>query len=132
MSRWLGLLREATTPADRAVLVLAWAGMIALAAHAYRAPAGEEAVVVVGDQVARRVSLEGERTLTVQGAQGPAKLRVAHGGIRFVHSPCDAKRCLRAGWQTRAGDSAACVPNRVLIRVSGDSDSDSDRDAVNY
>ncbi len=131
MTGLLRFLREATTPADRAVLILVWTGMVALAAHAFRAPAGTEAVVVVEDRVAQRIRLAGEHTVTVQGARGPTELRVvADGRVRFVHSPCDAKLCIRAGWQSRAGELAACVPNQVLVRIRGQREVG--WDALNY
>jgi hypothetical protein len=130
MRQGLRFLRAATTPADRTVLVLAWVGLAALAATTYSAEPGRRAEIVVAGEVVERVPLAGERTVTVTGTQGPATLRVDHGGIRFRHSPCSAKRCLRAGRQSRAGDTAACVPNEVLVRVTGRPEGS--WDAVNY
>ena len=122
-------LARATTPADRLALAAAWAGVAALAATAWSAPAGQEAVVVVGDQEVRRLALGRDQRVTVEGRLGPTELRVRDGAVRFAHAPCDAKRCVRSGWQHRHGASAACVPNRVLVRVSGGA---GEWDAVNY
>lgn len=130
MSSLARFLLQATTPADRAVLAAAWLGVVALAAAAWSAPAGQQAVVVVADTEVRRLDLDRDQRVTVAGRLGPSELRVRDGAVRFVHSPCDTKRCVRQGWQHRRGASAACVPNRVLVRVTGSGDGG--WDAVNY
>ncbi|MEF8792591.1 NusG domain II-containing protein [Thiohalorhabdus sp.] len=130
MTAFLRFLREATTPADRLVLAAAWTGMVILAATAWSAPAGQEVVVIVAGEEVRRLDLDREQRITVDGRQGSTELRVADGGVRFTHAPCSAKRCVRSGWQHRAGASAACVPNKVMVRVAGTSEQG--WDAVNY
>jgi hypothetical protein len=42
-----------------------------------------------------------------------------HGRIRFLSSDCPDQVCVRTGWLTAAGQSAACVPGRVLVRLTG-------------
>ena len=126
----LGFLGEATTPADRAVLFAVWAAMAAFAVAAWSAPAGREAVVLVAGKEVRRLDLTRNQRVTVPGRLGPTEIRVADGAVRFVHSPCHSKRCIRRGWQQRQGEAAACVPNRILVRVAG---AGGERwDAVNY
>lgn len=127
---FLRFLREATTPADRVAVAATWAGMVALATSAWSAPAGQEAVVIVAGEEVRRLDLSHEQRITVDGRLGPTELRVADGGVRFAHAPCSSKRCVRSGWQHRAGASAACVPNEVMVRVVGDDGGE--WDAVNY
>jgi hypothetical protein len=126
----LAFIRRATTPADRVALILAWAGMAALAVTAWRAPPGQEAVVIVGEREVRRLDLDQPRRVTVEGRLGPTELRVKDGSVRFQHAPCDSKRCVRSGWQRRQGATAACVPNAVMVRVAGASEGR--WDAVNY
>jgi hypothetical protein len=41
-------------------------------------------------------------------------------GARVVTSPCANQLCVRQGWVRRAGGVVACVPNRVVVSVSGD------------
>ncbi|HKJ70965.1 MAG TPA: NusG domain II-containing protein [Gammaproteobacteria bacterium] len=131
MKGLLAFLLRATTPADRVAVVAAWAAVSALAVSAWSAPAGGEAVVLVGDHEVRRLNLARDQRVTVQGRIGPAELQVKDGAVRFVHSPCSSKRCIRMGWQHRRGAGAACVPNEVMVRVTGGG-SGSGWDAVNY
>jgi hypothetical protein len=47
------------------------------------------------------------------------------GSIAFIDSDCPDKLCIKMGKIKMAGQSAACLPNHVIIRVYG-SDDDSD------
>lgn len=120
MKAGLAFLIRATTPADRLVLIAVWGGMILLGLQAFARAPGEEAVVRVRGEVVERLALDRPRTVTIQGALGPTELRIREGAIRFRHAPCQRKRCLRRGWLAQAGETAACVPNRVLVRVGGE------------
>lgn len=116
----LTFLGRATTPADRLVLVAVWGGMILLGLQAFARGQGEEAVVRVRGEVVERLDLDRPRTVAVHGTLGATELQIREGAIRFQHAPCQRKRCLRRGWLDQAGETAACVPNRVLVRVGGE------------
>lgn len=130
MKQALAFLVRATTPADRLVLIGVWGGLGLLMAQTLSAPPAEEAVIQVRGEVVKRLELDQEGTITVRGPLGPSTLRVQDGAIRFGHSPCSRKRCLRRGWLTQSGEAAACVPNRILVRLAGSSRKP--WDAVNY
>lgn len=39
--------------------------------------------------------------------------------VRFSASSCPDQVCVRTGTLTRAGQTAVCLPNRVIVRLSG-------------
>lgn len=47
-----------------------------------------------------------ENTLEVRGDQ-----------VRFSHSNCPNQVCVQTGWISRPYQTAACLPNRVLVRI---------------
>ena len=49
------------------------------------------------------------------------------GRIRFTEADCPDKVCVHTGWISTAGQIAACVPNRALVKIVGKS---SDEDVV--
>ncbi len=79
----------------------------------------EARVTANGKEVARFSLQEGERTLSVQGFQGESLIEVKEGRVRMVDSACPDKLCVRTGWISRPGESAVCLPNRVVIEVLG-------------
>ena len=38
---------------------------------------------------------------------------------RIAHSPCRDQLCMRAGWLERGGDTAVCLPQRVIVEIRG-------------
>lgn len=42
-------------------------------------------------------------------------------GVRFVASHCEDSLCVKRGTMTRAGDTMACVPERVVVSLKGGS-----------
>lgn len=55
------------------------------------------------------------------------RILAERGRIRFEEADCPDKVCVHTGWISQAGQSAACVPNRVLIKIVGKT---SDEDVV--
>ena len=46
-------------------------------------------------------------------------LYVEPGRISFLRSDCRGQDCVRCGALTRAGQAAACVPNKTLVTLTG-------------
>lgn len=47
-------------------------------------------------------------------------LEVRAGSCAFIHSDCPDQVCVQAGSQSVPGASAACLPNRVVLRIIGE------------
>ncbi len=61
-----------------------------------------------------------KRTIRVEGPLGITTIEVDGARAHVVSSPCPDKICIRMGWLERAGDYAACLPNRVLVEVGAE------------
>ena len=57
-------------------------------------------------------------TITVEGAV-TNHIEVTPEGVRFSESDCPDQVCVRSGLLTRAGQLAVCLPNRVIVRLTG-------------
>lgn len=113
------------TRADGLVIACACAWLGASYAALWQPPEVAHWVEVrSGGTLAGRYPLNQDRDLDVMGRQGPIHLRIAAGRVRFIASPCRNQVCLHAGWQSHAGDAAACLPGRVSLRLSGGDGSD--------
>lgn len=100
-----------------------------LAARAWLVPVGREAVgreAVVTTPDGSFVLPLGEDTVrTVDGNDGIAVVIAVEGGsVRFVSSGCPDQICVRSGSLTKAGDTAACVPAGVSVRLMGEAEVD--------
>lgn len=59
-------------------------------------------------------------------------LEVKDGKIRFYSSTCPDQICVKAGFLSRPGMSAACLPNRVAVKIVGGSKTSSNADTYAY
>lgn len=48
---------------------------------------------------------------------GNCVFSVEAGKIRFVSSDCPDKLCVKSGYLSKNGDTAACLPNKVVVKI---------------
>ena len=109
-----------------------WDGLVVLAVVAFAVllvfllrPAEGSAVTAVitldGETVAqyRLDQLSQPVTLDVEGAAYLLTIRAEQGRICIEHSDCPSQDCVRTGWISRPGQQIICLPNRLVISLSG-------------
>jgi hypothetical protein len=110
---------------DIVVVVLVLVAAVASLAMLTRVKAGEKgtlAIVEVNGKEARRFVLSSDqpvRKYTVRGWNGPSTFEIKNGRVHMVSSDCRDKICIGMGWADAPGTSIVCLPNRVVIRISG-------------
>lgn len=118
------------TGADKVLLVIA----VGLIGWSYVALwSGTHAALEVeiwsrGERV-ETLPLAEDRELDIAGALGVSHIEIKHAEARFVDSPCSNKLCILHGWLRHAGESTACLPNQVSLRILG---RDPRYDAINF
>ncbi len=79
--------------------------------------AGQTAVIVtpVGEQ---RYSLSQKMDFAIEGKDGIVlSVEIDGGRVRVAHSGCPDQVCVNSGWLSKNGQTAACVPAGVSVRV---------------
>lgn len=49
-----------------------------------------------------------------------ARFEIRDHRIRFIEADCPDKLCERTGWISRPGETAICLPNRIVVRIEGE------------
>ena len=49
----------------------------------------------------------------------PVRLELQNNQIRFYETACPDKTCIRTGFISRTGQTAICLPNRIVVRITG-------------
>lgn len=80
--------------------------------------AGIATVWADGTEVAR-LPLDEQRLFEVDGPVGTSIVEVRPGRARVRASPGRQQICVRQGWLSRAGETAVCLPNRVVVAIEG-------------
>ena len=103
-------------------MVLVAAALLAAAVLSFGGTeiAGAERVVVDLEGVTRYdASIDSQTTVTIIGRLGPAVIRIEGGRARIETAPCRGQICVVRGWLHATGDVAVCIPNRVVVRLTG-------------
>jgi len=64
-------------------------------------------------------------------AEPSAILLVEKGRICYKHAECHDKLCVKCGWLSKVGDTAACLPSKTLVVIEGESSTD-EPDIISY
>lgn len=116
-------------PGDWLVIAMVTALIGGLAAAIYSDAAVDRVEIFSAGQPPASYPAWQSRTLHVHGPLGDTIIQIANGAARIVASPCTQKICINRGWLSRAGETAACLPNRVSLSMLGN---DPRFDAMNF
>lgn len=80
-----------------------------------------EAVVIVRGTIIRRIPLPsaGKNSFAVQGESGAATVEIEGTRVRMREALCPGQVCVKQGWISHPGQTVACIPGRILIRIEG-------------
>ncbi len=62
--------------------------------------------------------LDINRTVHIEGELGTVTILIENKSAAFIESNCPQKICINAGKLKKAGDWAACLPNRVIVEIT--------------
>ena len=123
--------RVRPTPLD-ALVALAVLAAAAAILFAFRPKSGNflTARIVLDNELVAELPLSAltqPATLQVPGARYPITVEAEQGRVRVSHSECPSQDCVHTGWVSRSGGQIICLPNRLVITVTGGG---ADADAV--
>ncbi|MDR1979052.1 MAG: NusG domain II-containing protein [Synergistaceae bacterium] len=75
------------------------------------------AEISVDGQVSATVALD-ENGLYTPAGRPAVRIAVRNGAIGFIRSDCPDKICIHFGFLSTPGQSAVCLPNKVVVRVA--------------
>ncbi len=120
------------TCADKLALAASLLILMAVYAVCWSGSGPADEVMITAAGRTQTFPLSRDRRITVQGRLGKSIIEIRHGRVRFIASPCSGKVCIHAGWLSRAGATAACVPNGLIISVAGNDTAEVRYDAINF
>lgn len=99
-------------------IVLLTAGVIVAVLTGISSRADNYLVIKQDGKVIETVSLEDgvQQTIKVDGAYHNT-IEVKDGQVRFASSDCPNQHCVHSGWVSRSYQTAACLPNQVIIEI---------------
>ncbi len=108
------------TRADKILIALLFALNIFLFAQVdFAQRAGSWVIIEVDHKEVKRLPLSKNQIVHVTGPIGETEVEIKDGKARVLKSPCSKKLCIKSGYIQYADRFAACLPNRVVVRVLG-------------
>lgn len=74
-------------------------------------------------ELIQELSLDSNTEFVIEGAYENV-VAIKEGKAAITKSDCPGTDCVHSGWIHEAGRSVVCLPNRVEIRIEGDSEVD--------
>ncbi len=89
------------------------------------------AVISFDNHEVMRINLsESENGTFVLEEDSSIIFEIKDGSIGFIHSDCPDQLCVAAGFLDQSGESAVCLPNKVVLKILSASENDDTPDAV--
>jgi len=77
-------------------------------------------ITMNGEVIGQVVLTPGLERQIIELKGGRIVIEAQSGRIRFTESDCTNKVCINTGWIGTPGQIAACLPNKALIKITGD------------
>ncbi|WP_347489894.1 NusG domain II-containing protein [Desulfoscipio sp. XC116] len=80
------------------------------------------AVIYKNEQVYQRINLTESinKQIKIEDSEGHYNIvEIKDGRVRIKEADCPNKLCVKAGWLTKPGQMAVCMPNRLRVVIEG-------------
>ena len=99
------------------ILAIAALGLVLLLTLRPSSSSGSYAIVEVDGSVVARYPLSVDGTYEING--GTNTVEIKDGKVRMLDADCPNQLCVRQMWIDKANQSIVCLPNRVIVTISG-------------
>ncbi|MFP4364855.1 MAG: NusG domain II-containing protein [Spirochaetia bacterium] len=123
------MVPEYFKPLDVVILILS-VGVFSFSLFLAVSSAAPGAVIQISGEegeYAYDLNIDGE--IEIPGPLGSSVVHVHEGSVSMHSSPCTEKLCIAMGEIRREGSWIACLPNKVFIRIVGESEGEVDATA---
>ena len=81
---------------------------------------GSWVIVEVNQNEVARLPLATDQTTNIKGLLGITAIEIKKSQVRIIRSPCKNKICIKSGYIRYADRIVACIPNRIVVRIIGE------------
>jgi len=80
---------------------------------------GTNVVIEVNGSKYQELPLNVDKTVTIHNGKHINVVEIKDGKVRMKESDCPDQICVNTGWIEKEGQQIVCLPNRVVVRVTG-------------
>lgn len=105
------------------LILLLFAALIYLYAQNFIFKNSQTAEILYDNTVIETVSLDKDRTFSLDEFPNIV-FEIKDGSIAFIQSDCPDKVCIHTGFINKTGQTAVCLPNKIILKLVSDSRDD--------
>lgn len=93
-------------------------------------PETKKIEIVRDGKLIETIALPAADNVIVLDADEHIKLELKDNQIRFLEIDCPDKICVRTGFIGKVGQSAVCLPNRIVVKITGGNGNETGVDGI--
>lgn len=105
------------------LILLLFAAFVYLYAQNFIFKNSQTAEILYDNTVIETVSLDKDRTFSLDEFPNIV-FEIKDGSIAFIQSDCPDKVCVHTGFINKTGQTAVCLPNKIILKLVSDSQDD--------
>lgn len=119
--------RKLIKPTDLIIIAVIVIIAVILGIFLYGNNQGTTCVISLNGNVVKEIKLSQAESYEFALDNAPdVRFSVKDGEISFINATCKDKLCENVGYIKRIGETAICLPKRVVIKITGDTKNDID------
>lgn len=80
---------------------------------------GQTVIIEVNGEKYNELSLSINKIITIHNGKHTNVVQILNGKVRMKESDCPDQICVKTGWIEKEGQQIVCLPNKVVVRVTG-------------
>ena len=93
-------------------------------------PESKNIEIICDGKLTETIALPADDDIIALGEDEHVKLEVKDNQIRVLETDCPDKICVRTGFISKVGQSAVCLPNRIVVKITGGNGNETGVDGI--
>ena len=93
-------------------------------------PESKNIEIICDGKLTETIALPADDDIIALGEDEHVKLELKDNQISFLETDCPDKICVRTGFISKVGQSAVCLPNRIVVKITGGNGNETGVDGI--
>ena len=91
---------------------------------------GEKIEIYVDNKLYKTYDIDGEDEIKIESEKGYNLIKIHNHGVEITEASCPDKVCIHEGFIEKPSKSIVCLPNKVHIKITSDSNNEDEEDVI--
>lgn len=91
---------------------------------------GEKIEIYVDNKLYKTYDIDDEDEIKIESEKGYNLIKIHNHGVEITEASCPDKVCIHEGFIEKPSKSIVCLPNKVHIKITSDSNNEDEEDVI--